>query len=141
MPAETPETVMFFDGVCGLCNHLVDFLIARDRQQRLRYAPLQGETFKDLPKIQPQLAEIDSLVVANRLPDSTTRLLIRSRVALFVLGQLGGAWKLLARLLEVIPAPLADVVYRFVASTRYLIFGKHTSCRIPKPEERLLFLP
>jgi predicted DCC family thiol-disulfide oxidoreductase YuxK len=140
MPAEPPEIVMFFDGVCGLCNHLVNFLIVRDQQQRLRYAPLQGETFQELAKSQPQLAGIDSLVVANRLPDGTTRLLIRSRGALFVLEQLGGAWKVLAQVLQMVPPPLADVAYRFVANTRYLIFGKHTSCRMPRPEERRLFL-
>lgn len=141
MDAETPQIVMFFDGVCGLCNHLVDFLIARDHARRLRYGPLQGETFRELEAKHPQLTGIDSLVVAHRLANGTTRLLIRSRGALFVIEQLGGGWKVLAQILQIVPAPLADLCYRFVANTRYLIFGKYTSCRVPSAGERALFLP
>ena len=140
MPTELPETVLFFDGVCGLCNHFVDFLLVRDRVQCLRYAPLQGETFQEVARENPQLAGIDSLVVAHRGLDGITEVLIRSRGALFVLSQLSGGWKVLATMLQVIPSPLADIAYRFIASVRYQIFGKHQSCRLPTPAERGLFL-
>lgn len=140
MPAELPETVLFFDGVCGLCNHFVDFLLVRDREQRLRYAPLQGETFQEVARANPQLAGIDSLVVVHRRSDGMTDVLIRSRGALFVLSQLGGGWKLLAMMLRVIPSPLADMVYRFIAGVRYRVFGKHQSCRLSTPAERGMFL-
>ncbi len=135
-----PEIVLFFDGVCGLCNHLVDFLLVRDTAQRLRYAPLQGETFRAVAERNPRLAGIDSLVVAHRQADGTTRLLVRSQGALFVFKQLGGVWSVLAGVLGWVPAPLADVVYRFIASVRYRIFGKYESCRLPSARERGLFL-
>ena len=140
MPAELPETVLFFDGMCGLCSHFVDFLLIRDKEQHLRYAPLQGETFQEVARLNPKLAGIDSLVVTHRQSNGTTQVLIRSRGALFVLSQLGGGWRALARMLQVIPSPLADIGYRFIASVRYRIFGKHQSCRLPTPTERELFL-
>ena len=36
--------VIYFDGYCGLCNGFVDFVLARDRARRFRFAPLQGTT-------------------------------------------------------------------------------------------------
>jgi predicted DCC family thiol-disulfide oxidoreductase YuxK len=38
------EHIIFFDGVCSLCNAFIDFLIKRDKKSVLRYAPLQGRT-------------------------------------------------------------------------------------------------
>ena len=46
VPTDAP--IVFFDGVCGLCNQAVDFLVSRDRKHGLRFAPLQGETSQRL---------------------------------------------------------------------------------------------
>ena len=140
MPPELPKVVLFFDGVCNLCSHLVDFLLARDKAERLHYAPLQGETFKAVARENPELLGLDTLVVAHRREDGTRELLIRSRAALFALGQLGGGWKVLARTLQIVPRPLADLCYRFVAAVRYRVFGKFDSVRLPAAAERGLFL-
>ena len=40
------QPVLFFDGVCGLCNKFIDFLLRRKNIKRLRFSPLQGETAK-----------------------------------------------------------------------------------------------
>ena len=142
MPTELPEITLFFDGVCSLCNHFVDFVVSRDHTKSLRFAPLQGETFRAVAEENPQLAGIDSLVVAVRdRPDGPPRLLVRSRGALFVLGRLGGVWKGLAVLLGLIPTPVSDLGYRAIARTRYLIFGRRDTCRLPTPQESGLFLP
>jgi predicted DCC family thiol-disulfide oxidoreductase YuxK len=136
------RTVVFFDGVCGMCNALVDFLIARDHARRLLYAPLQGETFQALARAQPELAKIDSLVISQQTAaGKPAQIYIRSRGALVVLGELGGGWRMLSRILRFVPAPLSDLVYRFIARVRYRVFGKHAACRLPTAEERALFLP
>lgn len=140
MPTEFPEIVLFFDGVCNLCSHLVDFLLARDGAEKLHYAPLQGETFQEVAKQNPELLGLDTLVVAHRRPDGSRELLIRSRGVLFVLKQLGGGWKALAMILQVVPVPLADFCYRFVAAVRYRVFGRFDSVRLPAAAERGLFL-
>lgn len=139
---EPGRTLLFFDGVCGLCNHLVDYLMARDKARKLRYAPLQGETFTALAGELPELKKIDSLVVAHRAAEGEpAQIYIRSQAALFALGELGGGWRILGRALRLVPQFLSDLVYRFIANVRYRIFGKHAACRLPSPEERALFLP
>ena len=41
------ERVIFFDGVCGLCNGFVDFVLPRDKEERLLFSPLQSESASD----------------------------------------------------------------------------------------------
>lgn len=127
--------IVFFDGVCGLCNRFVDFLMRRDHRRRLRYAPLQGETAqKYLPN---ELREsVDSVVFLKNGETST-----RSTAVVHILVELGGAWGLLGRLIGAIPRLLRDPGYRVVARWRYRLFGKKESCRMPRGDERDLLLP
>jgi predicted DCC family thiol-disulfide oxidoreductase YuxK len=37
------ERLIFFDGVCNLCNGFVQFVIERDPEARFRFAPLQSD--------------------------------------------------------------------------------------------------
>jgi predicted DCC family thiol-disulfide oxidoreductase YuxK len=125
-------TIVFFDGVCGLCNRFVDFLVQRDRERVLRYAPLQGRTaaaFAGLP------TELDTVAVAHE-----GRVLVRSDAALLVLRQLGGVWALV-RVVSLVPRVLRDAMYDIIARNRYGWFGKHDACRLPTAEEAEWFLP
>ena len=138
-PAE-PRVILFFDGVCGLCNAVIDFLLAHDHRRRLRFAPLQGETFQALAREEPWLREIDSVIVVRERPGRPREFFVHSRAAIFAFGQLGGPW-LLVGLLGWVPRALSDAAYRLVARVRYALFGKRELCRIPTPGERSLFLP
>ncbi len=143
-PAEVPAVrpaavvdrpVLFFDGVCGLCNVAVDWLIARDPAGVLRFAPLQGETAAaSLPA-----GDTDQPKYLVLLDDSGRR--IRTAAVIGALDHLGGRWAVAAWLLWVVPAPLRDVGYHAVTRVRYLVWGKKEICRMPTPEERSRFLP
>lgn len=135
-----PRTILFFDGVCGLCNAVVDFLVAHDHRRRLRYAPLQGETFRAVAREVPWLRNVDSVIAMREHADGRREFFVHSRAALFAFGQLGGPWLLLG-LLGWVPRFLSDGLYRFVARIRYAVFGKREQCRLPTPGERALFLP
>lgn len=136
-----PRNVLFFDGVCGLCNRVVDFLVAHDHARRLRYAPLQGETFQAVAKEVPWLRAVDSVIaMRERADDGRREFFVHSRAVIFSFGQLGGWWRLVG-LLAYVPRPLSDALYKFVARIRYAVFGKYERCRIPSPAERDLFLP
>ena len=63
----------------------------------------------------------------------------RSDAALRIARGLRGAWKLFYAFI-VVPRPIRDVVYRFIARNRYRWFGKSESCRMPTPELRARFL-
>lgn len=126
--------VIYFDGHCNLCNRFVDFLIRRDHQRVLRFAPLQGSTAASrLPK---EYAEKLGTIVY----ESGGRYHVRSTAALLIISSLGGIWPL-AKVLLIIPRPLRDLVYRWIAKNRYLWFGRRDTCRLPSPEEKAQFLP
>ncbi|MGC1273795.1 MAG: DCC1-like thiol-disulfide oxidoreductase family protein [Planctomycetaceae bacterium] len=132
-PATHP--VLFFDGVCGLCDATVNWLLRRDTAGILRFAPLQGETAaRVLPPADAQ--DLRSVVLVDE--QGVHR---RSRAAIRTLRHLGGRYRFYARLLWIIPAPLRELVYKLVSKTRYRIFGKKDLCRLPKPGESERFLP
>ncbi|MEQ9367152.1 MAG: DCC1-like thiol-disulfide oxidoreductase family protein, partial [Leptospirales bacterium] len=126
--------IVFFDGVCGLCNTAVDFILAEDRPGIFRYAPLQGETAARL--LSPEaVADMDSMVFRDARGEFHTR----SEAILRIGIQMGGLWRLGAPGL-LIPRALRDRLYSTIAKNRYRWFGKKESCRMPTPKERELFL-
>jgi predicted DCC family thiol-disulfide oxidoreductase YuxK len=140
-PTPAPSPVLLYDGLCGFCDHAVQFVLARDRHVRLRFAPLQGEFARGVRARHPELAQVDSLILVER--DARTgqeRVYVRSDGALRVAHHLGGAWRLTA-LLRWVPRALRDLAYDGFARVRYRVFGRHDSCRLPAPAQRARFLP
>ncbi|HEY0868493.1 MAG TPA: thiol-disulfide oxidoreductase DCC family protein [Fimbriimonas sp.] len=131
--AEHP--VVFFDGVCNLCNSTVDFIVRHDPRAKFRFAPLQGETAAQMIPEHVATGDLNSFVLVE-----DGRTYTRSTGALRLIAGLGGAWAL-AKALLIVPAFLRDAVYRLIAKNRYRIFGKKETCRLPTPEERTRFLP
>src|SRR5215207_5110385 len=110
------QTLVFYDGVCGLCNRLVRFLLPRDTAGRLRFAPLQGEhAHRELLSIGHDPADLDTVVVIAGWQSPRRRVLTRSRAVLHATTQLGGAWAAMARIASLVPPSIADRVYAFVA--------------------------
>ena len=141
MSAPSPTTIVFYDGVCGLCNRLNQFLLRRDRDARIRFAALQSPVARQLLAahgLDP--SDLDTVYVMANWNSGSERVLARSEAVLHALGQLGGPWRALARVGGVIPRPMADLVYRAVARSRYRIFGRYDRCQIPSPEWRKRFL-
>lgn len=125
--------IIFFDGVCVLCNGFVDFVMKRDLERIFRFAPLQGETAKGT--LPGEVSRNLSTVVLW----SQGQTFLRSDAALMILQQLGGIYSL-CRLGWIFPQFIRDAVYVMIASRRYSWFGKRDSCRLPTAEERARFL-
>ncbi len=135
------RTVVFFDGVCGLCNGLVRFLLRRDVGGELRFAPLQGQVAAAaLGKHGLDPRDLDSVIVISGMNTPDERAFVRSGAVLHSLDLLGGVWRVVARTARIIPRPLADILYRAVAKSRYAIFGRFDACPLPPPEWRDRFL-
>ena len=126
--------IVFFDGVCGLCNKFVDFLLRHDRQAVLRFAALQGETARRLLS-DTDARSLDTMMYVDRR--GTFR---RSAAVVRILRHLGGVWAIGGGILWIVPLPLRDIGYRFVALMRYRVFGKRETCRLPSTDERERFL-
>lgn len=131
--------IVLFDGVCNLCAGAVRFIIPRDRSGRFRFAALQSETGQRI------LAEAGiEAAEPGEAPGSLVLLAdgkayLRSAAALRIAKGLDRAWPLASALL-LIPAPLRDLAYRFVARNRYRWFGKETACDVPRSDEAWRFI-
>ena len=136
--AEEPE-LLFYDGGCGLCHRAVRFVLWADPEGRaFRFAPLGGETFQALVPVGERERLPDSLVVRTE----TGALLTRSTGALHAMRRLGGVWRALAVLLGVVPRPICDVVYEFIARVRLRLFAQpNDACPFVPQPLRSRFLP
>ncbi len=134
-------SIVFYDGVCGLCNRLVQFLIKRDKRGTLRFASLQSDfATKVLRRHGIDPADLDTVHVVVNYDEPDERVLNRSDAILRAWIELGGFWKSLAVTAQIVPRALRDPVYRFVARNRYRVFGKYETCMLPEPNQRSRFL-
>ena len=132
--------IILYDGVCGLCNRLTRFVLARDRPGRFRFAALQSAFASEiLARHGRDPRDLDTLylVIAHGRPEE--RLLQKSDAALWILRELGGPWRA-AGALRVVPRWVRDLGYDLVARIRYRLFGRYDSCPLPEPRHRARFL-
>lgn len=127
--------ILLYDGVCGLCDSSVQFILDHDKVGTLRFATLQGELGQAAIARDPSLQGVDSVVLLQ--PGKTS---VRSAAVLEVGRYLGGVWGFFAWPAMIVPRVVRDAVYDFVARNRYRVFGKLDACRLPTPEERGRFL-
>ena len=125
--------IIFFDGVCGLCNSTVNILISLDKNRKFHFAPLQGTTAQKL--LGPSLvANLDSLILWEK-----GRVLKKYAAVMRILFSLGLPWSILW-IFRLFPNFIGDLFYNAVAALRYKLFGKLETCRLPSLEEKDLFL-
>lgn len=128
------EFIVFFDGHCGLCNKSVDFLMNHDTTRKFKYSPLQSELFRTL-KNKDLSENVDSLYVYDGKD-----FYIKTRGWMILAKELGGVWKALALIANILPDKILDFFYDQIAKHRYKIFGRRDQCRMPTAEERELFI-
>ena len=128
--------VLFFDGVCNLCNAAVQFIIRHDKAGRVRFASLQSAQGSQAAQavIQSHGHLHDSLIFLDK-----GTYYVESDAALRVASYLDGSWKYL-RYLSIFPRPLRNVIYRLVARYRYRWFGRKDACMLPTPALKQRFL-
>lgn len=132
------QTIIFYDGSCGMCHQMVTFVLKHDqRQQYFLFAPIGGVAFKQ--KISP--------TTAAHLPDSIVvftegqNLLTESAALEYILKDLGGFWRLLGILLGVVPRMISNPAYRWIAKWRHRIAATPDApCPVVPAELRNHFL-
>ncbi len=129
------ETIVLFDGVCNLCNGSVQFLLRRDRRRRFRFAALQSAAGQAL--LGEYGLPTQSLPTIVVLEGGRAR--VRSDAALHLARRLPWPWPALA-VFRILPRPLRDALYTFVARHRYRWFGRTESCMLPTPDVADRFL-
>ncbi|NVK48317.1 MAG: DUF393 domain-containing protein [Cyclobacteriaceae bacterium] len=129
------KSIIFFDGVCNLCNSSIDFIIQRDKKGRFLVGALQDAFSKKILEdysVKPDY--LDSLVLLEK-----GEIFYRSTAALKISKHLSGLWPLFYGFI-ILPSWLRDPIYDWIGKNRYRWFGKKNTCRIPSPEEEAKFL-
>ena len=135
------QLIVFYDGICGLCNRLVQFLLKRDRHDRLRFASLQSDfASRVLSRHGIDPKDLDTVHVVEHYEQANERVINRSDAILRASRALGGFWALAASIGRIVPRAVRDLFYRFVANNRYRVFGKYETCMLPEPQHRGKFL-
>ena len=141
MPAYTgrvPEResyIIFFDGECAMCNRFVNFCLKRDAGRILRYAPIDGITWQRCFRNE---GDGDRNTVHLLALDEH---FVRSSAVIRILRMLGGPWRILSRVLWLVPGPIRNFGYRTIASNRRRFSGTTGACTLPGPGERSCMLP
>jgi predicted DCC family thiol-disulfide oxidoreductase YuxK len=160
----TKEDIILFDGECMMCSAIVRFVIARDPAGRFRFASLGSDTGAAIrnrflrglgmrsaarsgQREEDNVREVAAGGMDNiDLPAPDTFMLVRgdriymkSRAGLEVVKRLRGAWPLLYAFI-VVPSPIRDKVYDYIARNRYRWFGRSDHCMLPSPENKDRFL-
>ena len=132
---ETDRSILLFDGVCNLCNGVVQFVIKRDPKAKFKFSSLQSSTGQQLlKKFQLPTTDFESFVLIEG-----ERYYRRSTAALRLMKKLGKGWQLLYVFI-IVPAPIRDFFYNLIANNRYKVFGRTDECWIPTPELKARFL-
>jgi len=128
------NTIVFFDGVCGLCCRVVDWIIDRDRRCEFKFSPLQGETASELLPLE-LCVSIDTIVYYEN-----DKIWITSDAVMMILKRLGGIYFLLGVFLSTFPRKWRDFGYKFIRDRRFYWYQKNGTCRMPRNGDEFRFL-
>jgi len=136
MQEHSDKSILFYDGVCVLCDGLIRFLIRVDKKNKLLFSALQTEQSERVLKpfgLEPK--NLESIVLLHE-----NEVFVKSRAVIKMLQLL--PCNLLSFMLigKILPGFINDLIYNTVAKVRYSIFGTRESCRIPSPHEQSRFL-
>jgi predicted DCC family thiol-disulfide oxidoreductase YuxK len=132
---ENKRNIVLFDGVCNLCNCLVQFIIKRDPKATFSFAAIQSEMGQELlMQMKSHSDELNSVVYIR-----DENYFFKSSAILHIFKDMGGIWKLFYVFI-IIPSFIRDSVYAVIARTRYKVFGKRETCMIPSADIQNRFL-
>lgn len=134
-PVPSNRPVIYFDGVCNLCNSTVQFIIKHDKKKQFLFAPLQSAAGAvALAAIKQQGVKGESVILYYK-----NRYYTKSAAALHTFKLLGGLWAIFFTAI-VIPPFIRNAVYGFISRNRYKWFGKKDACMLPTPELKSRFI-
>jgi predicted DCC family thiol-disulfide oxidoreductase YuxK len=123
-----PHPIILYDGTCGICYRLNQFVLRHDPGGIFLFATLQSSFAKPiLARHGATPNELDTVYIVFHYNQHNEILSTRSYAFAAVLKQLGGVWWFTGCMLGRVPKPVRDRVYRFVVRHRARLFGSPTS--------------
>lgn len=129
------ERIIFFDGVCNLCDGFVQFVLKRDKNKMFKFSSLQsGFAQKKLAKLGENAQNLNTIFY---LKDE--KLFSQSQAVIEIAKDLGFPYRIIS-VFQVFPRSFRDFLYQKVAKNRYKLFGQKNECMLPTPELKNRFL-
>lgn len=133
--------VIFYDGVCGLCNRYINFVLANTSDTQFKFASLQSAfADKQLSKFNVSTEDLNSVYVLTDIGSQDCQVLSKSDAVIFILKRLKSPFPFFATIISFIPKPLRNLGYSLVAKYRYKFFGKYDTCLLPNSKEAEKFI-
>jgi predicted DCC family thiol-disulfide oxidoreductase YuxK len=124
---EKIDKVVYFDGVCGLCDWSVNLLVKMDTQKNLKFSSLQGKSGQILlSDLKIDLNEFNTVLF--KVND---QVYTKSTAVFKIIQSIGGFFKILL-IFNLLPTRFNDWIYGKIAKYRYKYFGKLDKCDISK---------
>jgi predicted DCC family thiol-disulfide oxidoreductase YuxK len=138
------RALMLYDGLCGVCNSAVQWVIKRDHADRFRFAPQQSavaEAILSRRGIDRQaMLKSNSVYLVLDAGSEGERLLTQSDVTVTMLLILGGRWRVWGKMLRAVPLFARNAAYRMFARNRYRLTGQYAVCPVPSEAVRMKFV-
>lgn len=132
---EKEQSVLFFDGICAVCNRSVQFILSQESEKKLLFATLQSSVAKNVEDyFDLDFDAINSLALYHK-----HNVFVKSTAVLKLIPFFKWYWQVF-RILWIIPIPIRDFLYDWIAQHRYTWFGKTDSCIIPHPDDKSRFI-
>jgi len=127
--------IMVYDGVCSFCNSTLQFILAHEKENSIKFLAYQTDTGKELLKSMGKAEDdLDSVVFIEN-----GNYYLKSEVTVEFAKYLKSPWDKI-QWIKWIPGFIRNFGYDIIAKYRYRLMGKHDSCQMPTPEQRTRFL-
>jgi predicted DCC family thiol-disulfide oxidoreductase YuxK len=144
LETKSVEALLLYDGLCGVCNSAVQWILKRDHADRFRFAPQQSQLATEvLARHQVDRAAMlaaNSVYLALHPGSPEETLLTQSDVTVHILLSIGGIWKVPGYLLGALPRFVRNAAYRLFARNRYRFSRQYATCPLPTAAVRAKFL-
>ena len=124
--------VIIYDGICVLCNKYIKWVLDKDKENLFLISNLQSKFTEE--KF-PELRKIDSVAVIKK----NGEIIQKSKAVNHILKSINRLI-LLRIILNILPLSISNLFYDIVAKSRYKVFGKYDSCKLPEPEYKSRFI-
>ncbi|MFA9458374.1 thiol-disulfide oxidoreductase DCC family protein [Halalkalibacter sp. AB-rgal2] len=123
--------ILIYDSDCNMCSSFIQFIVKRNKNKNLRITGLQSNWTKKNLQLD---TNIDSIIFI----DSQNKKFYYSSAIIKLFSELQTAYRFLSLLL-VIPKPIRDYIYKYIARRRKKISNKF-NCPIPSKKFLSMYL-
>lgn len=128
------ETILFYDGDCGLCDQTVQFILKHEKSKAIKFSPLQSKYAKRLFEKNKIENDFSSLIVFH-----DNKFYKKSEGIVTLFSFLKPPYNFFIWTMKLFPFFIRNFIYDCISKNRKKII-KNPSCTIPAPADRARFI-